>query len=77
MLIGYTVSLWRHFLRCTLSSVLCASLALCGRGKRDRHTSCPKEPMVWGMMLELKEGQPMVSWSKGHWGSFQEDVITS
>lgn len=33
--------------------------------------------MVWGMMLQLKEGQPMVSWSKGHWGSFQEDVITS
>lgn len=37
----------------------------------------PKEPKVWGMMLASKEGQPMASWSKGHWGSFQEDVIIS
>lgn len=37
----------------------------------------PKEPTVWGMMLESKEGQPMVSWIRGRWGSFQEDVIIS
>lgn len=34
-----------------------------------------KEPTVGDMMLAPKEGWPMVGWSKGHWGSFQEDVM--
>ena len=44
-------------------------------GIRTDTVPAPKEPTVWGMMLEPKEGWPMVGLSKGHWGSFQDDMI--